>query len=252
MYLSFIIGTAGSGKSLLAASFSEWLKAKEQDVIVVNLDPGALTLPYAPDVDVRDYISINELMERYTLGPNGALVMAADLIAEEAQTIREEIEAFGSDYVLVDTPGQMELFAFRASGPYIAHELTSDPKAVVYLFDASFSGDPFNYVANMFLAAAVYNRFLLPQIYVLSKVDLLPPDEVDKVLDWGSREGALEEAMERRLSEIRRLMSMGMMRVISELGMDFTLTPVSAKNMLGFIDLHAMLTRIFAGGEEPY
>ncbi|MFQ6075419.1 MAG: ATP/GTP-binding protein [Candidatus Bathyarchaeia archaeon] len=251
MYLTFIIGTAGSGKSLLAASFSDWLKSKEQEVIVVNLDPGTLTLPYTPDVDVRDYISVNGLMERYKLGPNGALIMAADLIAEEAQTIREEIEAFRSDYVLVDTPGQMELFAFRASGPYIAHELTADPKAVVYLFDASFSSDPLNYVSNMFLAAAVYNRFLLPQVYILSKVDLLPPGEVDRVLDWGSRVGALEDAMERRLSEIRRLMSIGMMRVISELGLDFTLTPVSSKNMLGFIDLHATLTRIFTGGEEP-
>jgi ABC-type ATPase involved in cell division len=54
MPLAFIIGTAGSGKSFFTAAFSEWLKMSKQDVAVVNLDPGALKLPYSPDVDVRN------------------------------------------------------------------------------------------------------------------------------------------------------------------------------------------------------
>ena len=91
MYIVFIIGTAGSGKSLLTASFTEWLKMSKQKVTTINLDPGVITLPYSPDIDVRDYVSIGELMEKHGLGPNGALVMAADLIAEETDTIAEEI-----------------------------------------------------------------------------------------------------------------------------------------------------------------
>ncbi|RJS78636.1 GTPase, partial [Candidatus Bathyarchaeota archaeon] len=77
MFTVFFIGTAGSGKSLLTAAFSKWLKMTKQDVAVVNLDPGALTLPYSPDVDVREYIDVTNLMEEYNLGPNGALIMAA-------------------------------------------------------------------------------------------------------------------------------------------------------------------------------
>ncbi len=250
MYLTFILGTAGSGKSRLTSAFADWLKSKNLDTIVVNLDPGVLNLPYQPDVDVRDFLSVTKLMEDYQLGPNGALIMAADLIADEVQTIKEDIEAFRPDYVLVDTPGQLELFAFRASGPYIANELTTDPKAVVYLFDASFSSDPLNYVSNMFLAAAVYNRFLLPQVHILSKVDLLPDSEINRILDWSSKVSALEDAFEERLSDTRRLLSIGMMRVLHRLGLDFSLMPTSAKNMLGFTDLQAVLTRIFSGGEE--
>ena len=87
MFILFIIGTAGSGKSLLTASFTKWLKMDGQDVVTVNLDPGVLTLPYTPDVDVRNYVRVEEIMEKYMLGPNGALVMAADLIAEEAQKL---------------------------------------------------------------------------------------------------------------------------------------------------------------------
>ncbi|MCK4885647.1 ATP/GTP-binding protein, partial [Candidatus Bathyarchaeota archaeon] len=177
MVVIFIIGTAGSGKSLLTASFNEWLKVGKQKVATVNLDPGVLNLPYVPDIDIRDYITLNRIMDEYGLGPNGALVLAADLIAEDTERIGGEIEDLQSDVVLVDTPGQMELFAFRASGPYIANELTKEQKAIVYLFDAVFSFNPLNYVSNMFLSAAVYNRFLFPQLHVLSKCDLLPPEE---------------------------------------------------------------------------
>ena len=136
MSLVFIIGTAGSGKSLLTAAFNEWLKLSKQNVITVNLDPGVLTLPYTPEIDIRDYIKIEQLMEQYELGPNGALIMAADLIAEETDRLGDEIASFRPDIVLIDTPGQMELFAFRASGPYIASELTKEPKAIIYLFDS--------------------------------------------------------------------------------------------------------------------
>ena len=142
MPLTFVIGTAGSGKSLFTAAFAEWLKMSKQDVAVVNLDPGALKLPYQPDVDVRNYVDVGDIMEKYALGPNGALIMAADLIADEIENLTRDIEEAHADFVLVDTPGQMELFAFRASGPYIVNELTKEPKAILYLFDAVFSINP--------------------------------------------------------------------------------------------------------------
>ena len=123
MPIAFIIGTAGSGKSLFTAAFSEWLKLSKQDVAVVNLDPGVLKLPYSPDVDVRNYVDVGNIMEKYGLGPNGAVILAADLIADEVENLTRDIEAVDADIVLVDTPGQMELFAFIASGPYIVDEL---------------------------------------------------------------------------------------------------------------------------------
>jgi len=250
MYVTFIIGTAGSGKSLLVSSFSDWLKLKKQNVITVNLDPGVIKTPYTPDVDVRELISFDELMDKYELGPNGTLIMAADLIATEIDSIKKEIEELNADYVLVDTPGQMELFAFRASGPYIVNELTTDPKTLVYLFDSVFSTDPLNYVSNMFLAAAVYTRFLLPQVHVLSKADLVPKRELKKILDWGTKVGTLEDAIDENISETRRLLSRGITRLIPSLGLSFSLIPVSSEKESGFVNLHAVLMRIFSGGEE--
>lgn len=251
MFMVFVIGTAGSGKSLLTASFSEWLRMAKQDVAVVNLDPGALTLPYTPDVDVRDYISIESLMEQHGLGPNGALIVAADLIADEIDEISREVEDLKSDIVVVDTPGQMELFAFRASGPFIASELLrGQPKALVYLFDAAFCVNPLNYVSNLFLSAAVYNRFLLPQVHLLSKCDLLPKDEVDKIVDWSANPIALENAIEQKLEGTKRLLSRNMMRAIHQLGLRFLLIPVSAKTNDGMINFNMALERILAGGDK--
>jgi len=250
MFIVFIIGTAGAGKSLLTAVFSKWLKMSKQDVIAVNLDPGVLTLPYSPDVDIRNYLDVGNLMEKYGLGPNGALIMAADLIADEIDKISEEIEDLRSDIVLVDTPGQMELFAFRASGPYIAKELTREPKAIVYLFDAVFSLNPLNYVSNLFLSAAVYNRFFLPQVHLLSKCDLIPKEDVNIVADWSVDPKALESAIEQKLEGTRRLLSRSMMHAIYQLGLRALLIPVSAKTNEGMINFNTALERILAGGEK--
>ncbi len=245
-----MIGTAGSGKSLLTAAFKEWLRLSKQDVSVVNLDPGALILPYSPDVDVRNYVDIEKLMEEYRLGPNGALVMAADLIADETEKLSQEIEELQSDIVLVDTSGQMELFAFRASGPYIANELTKEPKAIVYLFDSVFSINPLNYVSNMYLSAAVYNRFLLPQLHVLSKTDLLPREQVNKIVDWSVNPKALEESINQKLEGTKRLLSLNMMRAIYKIGLEFLLYPISAQTSEGILNFNAAVERILAQGDK--
>ena len=249
MPIVFIIGTAGSGKSLFTSAFSEWLKMAKQEVAVVNLDPGVIKLPYSPDVDIRNYVDVGNLMEKYELGPNGALILAADLIADEMENVTKDVEAANADLVLVDTPGQMELFAFRASGPYIVNELTKEPKALVYLFDSVFSVNPLNYVSNMFLSAAVYNRFFQPQIHVLSKCDLLPKKEVEKIADWAANPHVLESAINQLEGE-KRLFSRNMIRAISSLGLKFMLMPVSAKTNEGLNNVNTILERILTGGEK--
>ena len=250
MFVVFIIGTAGSGKSQLTAAYSQWLGMSKQNVGVVNLDPGASKLPYSPDVDVRDYVDVGTVMEDYGLGPNGALVMASDLIADQIEKISQEIEELNSDICLVDTSGQMELFAFRASGPYIANELTKEPKAMVYLFDSVFSVNPVNYVSNLFLSAAVYNRFSMPQVHLLSKCDLLPKGEVNRIADWSVNARILEDSIDQKLEGTKRLLSRNMVHAIYKLGLRFMLIPVSAKTNEGMVNFNTFLERILAQGEK--
>jgi hypothetical protein len=141
------------------------------------------------------------------------------------------------------------LFAFRASGPYIVNELTKEPKALVYLFDAVFSVNPLNYVSNMFLSAAVYNRFFQPQVYLLSKCDLLPKKEVDKIADWSADPKALENSIE-QLEDPKRLFSRNMVHAIHQLGLRFMLIPVSAKTNQGLNNFNTSLERVLTSGEK--
>jgi len=250
LYGIFIVGTAGSGKSLLSASLAEWLRTQGEDVGIVNLDPGVLSLPYNPDVDIRNSISVKQLMEKFQLGPNGALVMAVDLVADQSFKLNQELADLNPTYVIVDTPGQMELFAFRASGPFIAKELTLDQKMVLYLFDAPFCANPFNYVSNMFLSASVYLRLMLPQVHVLSKVDLISPKDAKKIIEWSSTPSALDETFRGEPSGSIYLLAKDIFNIISRLRLDFSLMACSAKTLQNFESLHASMERIFTRGEK--
>ncbi|MFB5645703.1 MAG: ATP/GTP-binding protein, partial [Nitrosopumilaceae archaeon] len=133
----FIAGTAGSGKSLLTSKINEYYTRNGAFTAILNLDPGVETLPYSCDVDVRDHVDIVSIMKQYELGPNGALIMANDLIASKIDTIQDEIDKANPDYLLVDTPGQIELFAYRTSGQFLVQNLNLDEKMCIFLFDGS-------------------------------------------------------------------------------------------------------------------
>ena len=147
MQTIFVTGTAGSGKSLLTSKLVQWYKDNSFYPVSLNLDPGVISLPYEPDVDVRNYIDIDKIMSRHDLGPNGALIMAADMIATKLDEIQEEVYDLNPDFVIVDTPGQIELFIFRASGPYFVSNFQSDSKINIFTFDGILaSSSPINFI----------------------------------------------------------------------------------------------------------
>ena len=245
-----IVGMAGSGKSCLTASFGEWLKMTEQNAISVNLDPGVISLPYNPDIDARDYVDISALMEEYKLGPNGALLVATDLIADYSEEIRENIYDAGADIILVDTPGQIELFAFRESGLYIANTIADCPKATVFLLDAPFCKNPLNYVSNIYLSIAVYTRLIQPQAYALTKVDLIEKKDFDEIFSWSENIDMLRNSLRKEGREISSLINESLIRTIYGTGMDIQPIPISTKLDQGFYELNAELTKILSRGEE--
>ena len=249
VYIAFIIGTAGSGKSLLTASFSEWLRINEQNVATLNLDPGVIKLPYTPDIDVRDYITIDEIMDEYELGPNGALIMAADLIASEVENLRKEIEDVNPDILLIDTPGQMELFAYRKSGPFIVHGLRGEGKVIVFLSDPWMLNTPENFLSVMLLASSVRIRFKLPFLHLLSKIDAAK-EEAKKVMKWSSNPHLIEEELMKIPDGENYLMYTSLYRYMLKKGLIYKLIPMSSVTRYGFPDVSAAISNLFKGGEE--
>jgi len=247
----FLVGMAGSGKSALTAAYLEWLKAAGQNVIAANMDPGATAIPYNPDIDARQYVDVEKLMLDYQLGPNGALIMASDLLADHLEEIRDEIDAVSPDMVLVDTPGQMELFAFREGGRFIATQLTEDNKAVLFLMDAPFSRSPLNFVSNMFLAAAIYSRVAQPQVYVLTKTDLVSDEETDAMINWTTEPEEFEIALRGLEEQTFSIVTRDLADAVFRTGLMSEPIPVCAKDGSGLMELNAAVSRIMTRGEEP-
>ncbi len=246
----FVVGMAGSGKSSLTAAYSEWLKNGDQDVLTANMDPGATALPYNPDIDARRYVDIEKLMLDYKLGPNGALIMASDLLGDRLEEIRNEIEDANPDILLVDTPGQIELFAFREGGRFIANQLIDESRALIYLMDAPFTRSPLNFVSSIYLAAAIYSRITQPQIYALSKIDLVTEEEIDTIIAWTNEREAFEESLRAVKEQNLSMISTNLANAIFETGLLSEPIPVSSKNNSGLVELNAAVTRILTGGEE--
>ena len=246
----FLVGMAGSGKSSLTASYSEWLKESDQDVLVANFDPGATAIPYNPDIDARKYVDVENLMLDYKLGPNGALIMASDLLADHLEEIRKEVEDANPDILLVDTPGQIELFAFREGGRFMANELTGEKRAVIYLMDAPFVRFPLNFVSSIYLAAAIASRIMQPQIYALSKTDLVTDQDVDTIIEWATEREAFAESLRNVEEQNLSMISMNLATAVFESGLLSEPIPVSSKDNSGMVELNAAVTRVLTGGEE--
>jgi GPN-loop GTPase len=245
----FITGTAGSGKSLLTSRLLQWYKDNQSYPISLNLDPGAVNLPYEPDIDVRNYIDINTLMETYDLGPNGSLVMASDMIATKLEDIQNEVDNLNPDYIIIDTPGQIELFAFRASGPYFVSNFQSDNKVTLFLFDGMLVSCPINYISIALLASSIKLRLKTAQVNVLTKRDLII-EKIQGILEWSSSSTSLESALNNEKDTEYSLLSKDLARSMAKGGFMQNIIAVSSLTMSGMVNLSATLSRILSQGEE--
>lgn len=220
----------------------------EISVIALNLDPGVEVLPYSPDIDVRDYIVLKDVMNEFQLGPNGAMILASDLMVNFLDDIRDEIDDLNPDWVLVDTAGQLELFAFRDTGPLIASSLGfgSIQKAVTFLFDSNLVLRPNGFISTLLLAASVQFRFqTIPQINILSKSDLIDEDQIDLIINWSQDFMALEDSTSQLERGLIRELSMLISDVFVQLGSTAELLPCSIKEERGLDLIFGALQRVF-------
>ena len=245
----FVSGTAGSGKSLLSSKLHEYYTKNGAFAAVVNLDPGVENLAYTCDVDVRDYVDYVSIMQQYDLGPNGAMVMANDLIASKIDDIQNDVNKVNPDYLIVDTPGQIELFAYRSSGRFIIENLTSEEKTSVFLFDGVLINTPVNFVSIALLATSIRLRLNLPTINVLTKSDLIG-DKLKEILQWSTSLKTLENAIAKDTDGDTYTLTTNILRGLNLGGFAQGLIPVSNVTGDGFVNLEGALSRILNLGEE--
>ena len=245
----FILGTAGAGKSLLASSLFDYYTTNGAFVGMLNLDPGVENLPYTCDVDVRDYVDIVSIMRQYDLGPNGAIIMANDLIASKIDQIQNDVDNVNPDYLIVDTPGQMELFAYRTSGPFFVQNFNAEQKVALFLYDGVLVTTPTNFVSVALLATSIKLRLNLPHINVLTKTDLIE-DKISDILKWSSSLTSLEDAIAKHADGENYTLITNILRGLNLGGFSQGLIPVSNASGDGMVNLEAALSRILNLGEE--
>ena len=245
----FVVGTAGSGKSLLTSKIHEYYTRNGAFSAILNLDPGVESLPYGCDIDVRDYVDIVSIMKQYELGPNGALIMTNDLIASKIDSIQDEIDEVNPDYLLIDTPGQIELFAYRASGQFLVQNLRLDNKMSIFLFDGALITSPINFVSIALLATSIKLRLGLPVINVLTKTDLIG-EKLKDILKWSTNLSTLENAISQEADGETYTLTTNILRGLNLGGFAQGLIPLSNVTGEGMVNLQTALSRIMNLGEE--
>lgn len=245
MYI-VMLGTAGSGKTSLTGKYSEWLEKQGIKVSKVNLDPGVKVLPYTPDFDIRKYFTIEELMIKYKLGPNGAFMKSSDMIHKYTTKILKHDAFNNSAYnlILIDTPGQMEVFVYRRSGRYFISKLRSLGGVIgVFIIDGENIEDPIDLVIAWTTSILVQLKFDIPVVPIVNKSDKIKNLKPIKLLIENIDE------FKKELSKINKGLisdaALYFTDIIKEFNQSLRLVLISAKTGDGMEELHYIVHETF-------
>ncbi|NJE10763.1 ATP/GTP-binding protein [Thermococcus sp. MAR1] len=235
MILTFV-GTAGSGKTTLTRAFGKYLEENGYTVSYVNLDTGVKRLPYRPNLDVRDDITAWELMEE-GYGPNGAIVESYDrLLPRVSEYVSSIIELDGkNDYVLLDTPGQMETFLFHDFGVRLMENLPEP--LTVYLFSPEVLKKPTDFCFARFFGLMIELCLGTTTVPAMSKVDTVRDlEEYRRYLD----DIEYLTARLRLEPSTQGLLAYRMCSTLPELAPPTRVLYISARTGVGFDDLETL------------
>lgn len=177
-----ILGPAGAGKSTFCNSIIAHMQSIGRRAHIVNLDPAAEATEFEFTVDIRDLVSLQDVMEEMDLGPNGALVYCFEYLLNNLDWLDEEIGEYNDEYLIFDCPGQIELYTHVPVLPTIARHLQNSLNfnlCACYLLEAPFVIDRSKFFSGALSAMSAMILLELPHINILSKTDLIK-NEVSK------------------------------------------------------------------------
>ncbi|XP_037811646.1 GPN-loop GTPase 1 [Lucilia sericata] len=242
-----VLGMAGSGKTTFVQKLTQTSFDKYKPY-VINLDPACRETPYHCNIDIRDTVNYKEVMKQYKLGPNGGIVTSLNLFATKFEKVVELIRRAGQQghkWCIIDTPGQIEVFTWSASGTIITEALaTMFPTIVVYVMDVVRSVSPTTFMSNMLYACSILYKARLPFVVVMNKIDI---QDHDFAVEWMTDFEAFQESLEKEqnyISNLTRTMSL----TLDEFYSDLKTCGISSKTGVGFDRFFALV----AQGAEEY
>ncbi|KAK7533209.1 GPN-loop GTPase [Phyllosticta citribraziliensis] len=175
---TLIMGPAGAGKSTFCSALIQHLRTLKRSCFYVNLDPAAEEFAYEPDVDIRDLITLEDVMEEMGLGPNGGLIYCFEFLLENLDFLTEPLDDVTEEYlIIIDMPGQIELYTHVPILPTLVKHLTRGSLNIslcaAYLLEATFVVDHAKFFAGTLSAMSAMLMLEVPHINILSKMDLV-------------------------------------------------------------------------------
>ncbi|RMZ69000.1 GTPase npa3 [Pyrenophora seminiperda CCB06] len=193
---------------------------------IINLDPAVHHVPFTPNIDIRDSVNYKEVMKQFNLGPNGGILTSLNLFStkidqvigllekrthppapkqEPEQSTVEFMTSGGKDkqqapaqppqvkHILVDTPGQIEVFVWSASGEILLSSLASTfPTVIAYIIDTPRTTSTSTFMSNMLYACSILYKTKLPMILVFNKTDA---QDAQFAKDWMTDFDAFQSAL---------------------------------------------------------
>lgn len=130
-------------------------------------------------------------MDELRLGPNGSLVYCMEYLLENMDWLQEHLEEFDEEeYLMVDCPGQIELYTHIPVMNKIIDQLRmwgyGEKMVSVFVVDATFVTDASKFISGSLLALSAMISMQLPHVNILSKCDLVEEASMERVLEMES------------------------------------------------------------------
>ncbi|KAI1804916.1 hypothetical protein F4811DRAFT_518167 [Daldinia bambusicola] len=198
------VGMAGSGKTTFMQRINAHLHGQRDPPYVINLDPAVLNVPFESNIDIRDSVNYKEVMKQYNLGPNGGILTSLNLFSTKVDQILKLLENRTAPdpknpskklikNILVDTPGQIEVFVWSASGQILLESLASTfPTVIAYIIDTPRTASTSTFMSNMLYACSILYKSKLPMILVFNKTDV---KDADFAKEWMTDYDAFQAAL---------------------------------------------------------
>lgn len=210
------VGMAGSGKTTFMQRINSHLHTQHAKSpkttappYVLNLDPAVRSVPFESNIDIRDSINYKEVMKQYNLGPNGGILTSLNLFSTKIDQVMGILEKRClpqaqqatplPSHIIADTPGQIEVFVWSASGSILLSSLASSfPTVIAYIIDTPRTTENTStFMSNMLYAISILYKTKLPMILVFNKTDVKDESEaVDWMRDFESFQAAVRQEEE--------------------------------------------------------
>ena len=243
-----VLGMAGSGKTTFVQKLEEELANKDKESYIINLDPAVMDTLYEPNLDIKDTIKYKEVMISNNLGPNGAILTCLNLFSTNIDKVITILEGKKDlDYVVMDTPGQLEVFSWSASGKIITDSFSLIfPSILIYIVDIPRCNNPNTFSSNMLYALSIMYKMKLPLILAFNKVDIT---KENKVIEWMKDYQSLQEALSKKDDYISSFSS-SLSLLLNEFYQTIKYVSVSSKTGEGFDELISKCEEIQKKYEE--